>query len=117
MLTQMKKYVFIADAAHGWLKVEINELIALNIQKDISNDSYIDLSTGNVYLEEDLDLNVFLSAKFDLPEKIESYTLEHRNQLENFWNDTTHIQVEQSAIRHKQPYHINAVKLFARQKT
>lgn len=54
-------YTFIKDYHHGWLKVSIEEIKELNIENKISRYSYI--HNGYVYLEEDCDLFIFLSAK------------------------------------------------------
>lgn len=48
------------DASHGWVEVDISELNRLGITDKISGYSY---QHGNkVYLEEDDDLGIFLSA-------------------------------------------------------
>ena len=48
------------DPGHAWLEVEIKDLKKLNIDKDISNYSYIN---GNyAYLEEDCDASVYIKA-------------------------------------------------------
>lgn len=62
------KYRFIEDPGHGWLEVQMSELIALGITQKISSCSY---TTGPrpggadplVYLEEDCDFAVFAKAK------------------------------------------------------
>ena len=59
----MKTYSFLSDPGHGWLKVPIEDLIAvgLNLEK-ISACSYYDRKQTYVYLEEDRDANVFFRA-------------------------------------------------------
>lgn len=58
----MKKvYDFYRDPGHGWLKVEMKELVRLKIHLAISGYSY---TKGDfVYLEEDCDLTKFCTAK------------------------------------------------------
>ncbi len=55
------KYMKYDDPGHGWLKVPASELAALGIVTKISNCSYI--KDGDVFLEEDCDLAVFVKAK------------------------------------------------------
>ncbi len=50
------------DAAHGWLKVPVKDLIELNIRRTISNYSYLSPGGGYAYLEEDMDLGIFFRA-------------------------------------------------------
>jgi len=53
------KYHFYSDPSHGWLKVTASEVRELDIK--VSRYSY---TRGDfMYLEEDLDLTVFLNAK------------------------------------------------------
>jgi hypothetical protein len=53
------KYQFIYDAGHGWLRVPLKEIEALNIKP--SSYSYRDQKFG--YLEEDCDASMFWTAK------------------------------------------------------
>lgn len=64
----MKKYRFIEDPGHGWLEVQMSELVTLGIIQKISSCSYTTgPRPGNadplVYLEEDCDFAVFAEAK------------------------------------------------------
>ena len=62
METQTKQYRFINDPGHGWLEVELAELVQLGITEKISSYSY---QHGKfAYLEEDCDAAIFLHAKF-----------------------------------------------------
>jgi DNA repair protein RadC len=54
------RYHFYTDGGHGWLKVPLEELATLNIKDKITGYSYIDDKFA--YLEEDLDMGVFLTA-------------------------------------------------------
>jgi hypothetical protein len=58
----MNSYKFYSDAGHGWLEVDLKELVALGVASAISSYSYIKRTeTGTkVYLEEDCDV-----ARFD----------------------------------------------------
>ena len=58
----MNSYKFYSDAGHGWLEVDLKELVALGVASAISRCSYIKRrETGTkVYLEEDCDV-----ARFD----------------------------------------------------
>lgn len=55
-----RTYTFISDPGHGWLSVPFVDLVALNIQTQISAYSYV--RENSVYLEEDLDYSTFLNA-------------------------------------------------------
>jgi len=65
---KVKTYIFHTDAGHGWLAVKRKELIALNILSKISPFSY--QAGGTVYLEEDCDATIFMSAKEQSQQKI-----------------------------------------------
>tara|TARA_R110001606_G_scaffold377280_1_gene536281 strand:- start:443 stop:706 length:264 start_codon:yes stop_codon:yes gene_type:complete len=49
-----------SDPSHAWLEVKIKDLKKLNIDKDISNYSYI--NGDYAYLEEDCDASVYIKA-------------------------------------------------------
>ena len=49
-----------SDPGHAWLQVEIEDLKKLNIDKDISNYSYI--NGPRAYLEEDCDALIYVKA-------------------------------------------------------
>lgn len=55
------QYRMIEDPGHGWLEVDISELVSLGIADKVSSYSYQNGPT--VYLEEDCDLSLFLGAK------------------------------------------------------
>ena len=59
----MKKYTFYEDPGHGWLKVPTLEVAKLDIGDLISTCSYIEPCGKNMYLEEDMDMGTFLTAK------------------------------------------------------
>ena len=56
----MPKYTFYTDPGHGWLRVPMTEIVALNIADKISSYSY--QKNGYVYLEEDCDMGLFVLA-------------------------------------------------------
>ena len=54
------------DSGHGWLKVAMSELVALNVAVDITPFSYVSEDAKGrkwAYLEEDCDAGTFLRAK------------------------------------------------------
>lgn len=57
----MKTYTFYSDPGHSWLKVTRAELKRLDLCDKISGYSYED--GDYVYLEEDCDASLFLTAK------------------------------------------------------
>ena len=61
-LKNQESYTFYEDSAHGWLKVPFHELRYLNIVDDISEFSYMNQRTQEIYLEEDCDTPTFLKA-------------------------------------------------------
>jgi len=56
----MKTFDYIQDAGHGWVKVPVYLLTALNIADKVSHYSYYRAGFG--YLEEDCDLALFFNA-------------------------------------------------------
>jgi len=55
------KFYFFSDPSHGWLRVDRETLAELGLnQNNFSEYSYIDV--GYMYLEEDCDAPIFLSA-------------------------------------------------------
>jgi hypothetical protein len=65
----MNTYNFFSDPAHGWLEVEIDELVRLGLVNKISHFSYI--NGEKAYLEEDCDASLFCKTKAALGEPIE----------------------------------------------
>ena len=57
----MKNYTFYSDAGHGWLEVDLQELVTLGVAHAISRHSYIKKTEEGtkVYLEEDCDASLF----------------------------------------------------------
>lgn len=55
-------HVFYHDPGHGWLEVQYNDLIVLDIEGLISGFSY--KNGNNVYLEEDMDAGTYIDALF-----------------------------------------------------
>jgi hypothetical protein len=56
-----KRFDFVSDPSHGWLKVPLTELERLGIVDQIS--AYSFLKDGMAYLEEDRDMKVFTTAR------------------------------------------------------
>lgn len=59
-MTLPQSFLFISDAAHGWLKAPLTDLALLGIEQEISPYSYV--HKGYVYLEEDCDYLVYMTA-------------------------------------------------------
>lgn len=55
----MKKFQFISDAGHGWLRVSRDDIRRLNIASQITGFSYL---SKDAYLEEDCDAGTFIRA-------------------------------------------------------
>lgn len=72
-----KTYRFIEDPGHGWLEVEVSELVRLNLQAQISRYSYA--KGDKVYLEEDCDMSVFVRAKRAAGEEYETQRIYQEN--------------------------------------
>ena len=57
-----KTFKVIKDPGHAWAEVPLNILKVLEIDNEISSYSYYNKETDKCYLEEDLDLSVFMVA-------------------------------------------------------
>ena len=55
-------YNFYSDPAHGWLKVPLSKIFELNILDQITGFSYLSPNHDHVFLEEDLDVSIFLNS-------------------------------------------------------
>tara|TARA_R100000329_G_scaffold8718_1_gene9967 strand:- start:544 stop:903 length:360 start_codon:yes stop_codon:yes gene_type:complete len=69
------------DAAHGWLEVSIEDLIDLNIQDKISDFSYIDSIEKLIYLEEDVDMTLFMKSYKDKYNKELMFVIENNFEI------------------------------------
>ena len=69
------------DAAHGWLEVSFEDLIDLNIHIKISNFSYIDSNKNLIYLEEDVDMVLFLKSYKEKYNKGLAYVVENNYEI------------------------------------
>jgi hypothetical protein len=67
------QYIYECDPGHGWLHVQRSELERLGITHNITSHSY--QNQDQVFLEEDLDMGVFITAKEALGEPVE---IKHR---------------------------------------
>ena len=65
------------DAAHGWLEVTYDDLIDLNIQSKISNFSYIDSNKKLIYLDEDVDMTLFMKSYKEKYKKGITYVIDN----------------------------------------
>ncbi len=72
----MEKFDFYADPSHGWAKVPRKLLKELNIDKKITSYSYV--KGAHVYLEEDLDLQIFCNAMKEAGNEV-AFTEHHTN--------------------------------------
>jgi len=68
-MTTTHKYLYEQDPGHGWLVVPMEEIKRLGIADRITPYSYRHGDTA--YLEEDLDMTVFIDAKTKAGEPIE----------------------------------------------
>ena len=67
-------YTYHHDAGHGWLEVPFDDLIELDIAKEITPFSYVKKDT--VFLEEDQDMSTFFKAYREKFGKKPEYTTE-----------------------------------------
>ena len=58
----MYQLKFISDADHGWLEVPEAAVKAAGIYDQISEFSYVNTAKNLIYLEEDVDMWLFLRA-------------------------------------------------------
>jgi hypothetical protein len=91
----MKKFDYLTDGGHGWTKVPVKLLIALNIADKVSHFSYYRAGFG--YLEEDCDTALFFDAynkKFGFdPILRERIARERRSRIRGYhtYNKAQHI--------------------------
>jgi len=91
----MKKFDYLTDGGHGWTKVPVKLLIALDIANKVSHYSYYRAGFG--YLEEDCDTALFFDAynkKFGFdPILRERIARERRSRIRNYdrYNKAQHI--------------------------
>ena len=69
------------DTGHGWLEVNFEDLINLDIQNKISNFSYMDSNKKLVYLEEDIDQNIFMKSYKEKYNKGLVYCVENNEEI------------------------------------
>ena len=96
----MKKFDFIADAGHGWVKVPVSLLIELGIADQVSHYSYYRAGFG--YLEEDCDLTLFFNAfhaRYGHDPKLRE-RISDRSRVRNYdqYNKARH-KVEQALLK------------------
>ena len=53
---------FVSDPGHGWMRVPLADIARIGIADTISHCSFIDISNGMAYLEEDCDVARYLEA-------------------------------------------------------
>ena len=82
------------DAGHGWLEVSIEDLIDLNIQDKISNFSYIDSIKKLIYLEEDVDMVLFLKSYKEKYKKGLVYVIENNFEIHPIRDLTSYINCQ-----------------------
>ena len=80
---------FFSDPGHAWLEVSKSLLKQLNVEHQISSFSYINHSSGLVYLEEDCDAGIFMDAAKQAGIKV----------------SFDEIHQENTPIRHYLPFH------------
>lgn len=86
-----KQYNFYADPGHGWLAVPIVDILAFNLQDQITPCSYMKGKTA--YLEEDNDAGLFVEAYKksygrDFPAKIKHTDRNSPIRSYDAWNKT-----------------------------
>ena len=79
-----KRFDYVTDSSHGWLKVPMAELERLNIVDDISTFSYV--KNDMAYLEEDQDMAVFLTARQarEEPVKLVDHARKGSSRIRNY---------------------------------
>ena len=78
------KYRLFSDPGHAWLEVSLDELDELGIANKITAWSY--RKGTNVYLEEDCDFPLFLTAKKSAEEIVEyeEITSDYNSPIRNY---------------------------------
>ena len=96
---EMLDATFIYDPGHGWLKVPLNEVLKLGIEKQISAYSYV--QGDYAYLEEDCDAPLFEKA----------YCAKNNITRERLVEDTPSVYQEQTPIRGYERYGTQASRM------
>ena len=94
----MKTFDYIQDAGHGWVKVPVYLLTALNIADKVSHYSYYRAGFG--YLEEDCDLALFFDAfhaRYGHDPKLRD-RISDRSRVRNY--------AQYNAAKHTYTYHL-----------
>lgn len=85
---QTMKFNFYSDPEHGWLRVPIEWLYELGIYESISKFSYVSDNGKWVYLEEDLDAQIFIDAytitRFHAPAILYSPPSNNRSSIRSY---------------------------------
>ena len=81
------------DGGHGWLEVTFEDLIDLNIKNKISNFSYIDSNKNSIYLEEDVDMTLFMKSYKEKYNKGLVYVVENNFEIHPIRELASYIQV------------------------
>lgn len=80
-----KSFEFYSDPGHGWLKVDKRDVLALSVQGKISSCSY--KNGRGIYLEEDADMGVFLTAykeKYGFEPKINYHAANRTSRIRKY---------------------------------
>lgn len=73
------------DGESVWVEISIQQALDLKILQLISPDSH--LNGDCIFLCEDTDLSIFLTALLGLPDDTESYSEAHWNRVDSFWQN------------------------------
>ena len=90
------RYELIEGPGHSWLKVPHAEILRLKIAGKISSYSYMDAES--VYLEEDIDMGIFIRARAGLPTNYRQCSPEDDLKAREFCTNSVDI------IYHEQPF-------------
>ena len=92
----MKTYNVYNDPGHGWMKVNRKELESLGIADKITGYSY--MRGESVYLEEDCDMQIFLTAlrlkfgEFNINDICKDHYSDKQSKIRNYDNYEFHSQ-------------------------
>jgi hypothetical protein len=78
----MKTFHRVIDPGHSWLKVPVEELERLGIADQITSHSY--LLNGVAYLEEDVDMPLFMNARGDQNTRIVEFNRQRNSRIRKY---------------------------------
>lgn len=75
---------FFTDPGHGWLAVHACELDKFGLIDKVSSYSYMNLASGHVYLEEDVDAPLFMNRAKTPWVQVDTFATDKESVIRSF---------------------------------